>query len=115
MSRQSKLYLLTNYFSAPMVRIMTQEDFKHIRIQPLHRFLQITAIGERRLTGILYAYYSDRCHTMTHHMMFVHQLMPPQTFLITIEHTAVSLQSANRMIVAIFTIIMISPNRIDAI
>ena len=35
--------------------------------------------------------------------------------VITIEHTAVSLQSANRMIVAIFTIIMISPDRIDAI
>ena len=115
MPGKGELYILAHYLTTPMMRIVGKEHLEAVLVHSLHRLSQVAAIGKWRLTGILHAHDGDGSHAMTHHMMGVHQLLPPQSLLIIEEQSVILAQGSERMVGGIFAIVMIAPDGVDAV
>ena len=115
MSRQGQMNSGLLYFPSPMVRIVGKYYLESILRHSLHRLLQVTAIGKRRLSGILHTDDFYRSHTMRYRKMLVHQLMPSHLILQLEEEPAVLSQGTQTMVGIIFAVIVVTPNREDTI
>lgn len=84
--------------TAPMTRVMAQQNLKHSFRQITEGFLQITIVGKWRPTDILHAHHGNGGITTMNQRMIIQEQMPAHPFLHILQHILIAAHIALTLI-----------------
>ena len=106
---------LMKHATAPMARIMTEQDLEHTRRQPGHGFLQIAIVLEWRPRDILHTDHGDGILAPMDEHMTVEQQLPAYLAFEISEHRLVLLDVPLSPHGDILTVVVVAHDRVDPI